>query len=406
MPLTNYVVDRLIELGVAAEVVGREITVTVDNVTSRLRFEETSEEKFQNFRRARRSAFDVFDRSYALNSTIEVPLTRLDPDVFRDSDEMSFSDERGNTVCIQRASFEYALAHFSSTDYETYFADTVKLRLTRARVNFARSVNTLLRSPVTATFIPRSKRANPNLKALAIERIRSCLTKLAIERHACYEIFKPTAGRSIATLDSVQTSDGIIPRVVYEPNLVSYYKVARSSPFPSQSFLSYYHVLEYYFLRVTEDALHYQLRTQLNRADFKANSDGLDRVISLIRRHGSTDDETEMLRKVLQRFIPEDEFISYVTSLEERAGEKLYSKRRVIFGEALEISLKEGHALSNAAKILKHVRNAIVHSSDRYKREECHIPLTESEGTIGGFIPIVKYFAEQVIYGTAAPSEF
>ena len=63
------------------------------------------------------------------------------------------------------------------------------------------------------------------------------------------------------------------------------------------------------------------------------------------------------------------------------------------------------HALSNAAKALKHIRNAIVHSSDRYKRDECHIPLTESEDTIGEYIPLVKYFAEQVIYGTANTPE-
>lgn len=406
MPLTNHIVNRLVGLGAVAEVKGRQVLVTVDGIVTHLRLEEGAEEKFEAYRRARRSVFDVTDWSHTHNSTVEVPLTRLDPDVYRDSDDTKFTDEVGNTVSIHRASLEYMLAHFDSTDYERYFSTIVKLRLTRLQVKYARSMNILLRAPVAATYTARGRRAPANLKALAFERIRSCLTKLAIERHACYELLRPKAQRPIGRLDAPQDSDWSIPRVVYEPNLVSYYKVARSSPFPSQSFLAYYHVLEYYFLRVTEDALHYQLRTQLNRSDFKANTDGLDRVISLIRRHGSTDDETEMLRKVLQRFISEEDFISYVGSLEVNAGEKLYTKRRSIFGEPLEISLKEGHALSNAAKVLKHIRNAIVHSSDRYKREECHIPLTGSEETIGEFIPVVKYFAEQVVYGTATPTEF
>ena len=82
-------------------------------------------------------------------------------------------------------------------------------------------------------------------------------------------------------------------------------------------------------------------------------------------------------------------------------AEKLYTKKRKIFGEHLEINPREGHTLSNAASVLKHVRNAIVHSSDRYNRDECHIPLSGSEETIEEFIPLVRYFAERVIYGTA-----
>jgi hypothetical protein len=83
------------------------------------------------------------------------------------------------------------------------------------------------------------------------------------------------------------------------------------------------------------------------------------------------------------------------------SSEKPYSKKRKIFGELMEINLKEGHAISNAAKILKHIRNAIVHSSDKYQRDECHIPLSASDTTIVDFIPIVRFFAEKVIYGTA-----
>jgi hypothetical protein len=406
MSLADSIVERLLALGITAEVNANQVAVTVDNIVNNIRFEEGAEEKYDAFRRSRNSIFDVEDWSYTQNMSVEIPLARLDPDVYRDTEEPDFTDDRGNTVSIHRASFEYMMSHFQSTEYESYFNKVVRRRLTRPQVRHARSVNILFRAPVSATYKTRGPRIEANLKALAFERVRSCLTKLAIERQACYEILRPRTSRAIGWLDLPPVSDWTIPEVVYEPNLVSYYKVARSSPFASQSFLAYYHVLEYYFLRVSEDALHHQLRTQLNRTNFKANTDGLDRVISLIRRHGSTDDETEMLRKVLQRFISEDEFIAYVGSLESAAGEKIYTKRRSIFGEMLEISLKEGHALSNAAKVLKHIRNAIVHSSDRYKRDECHIPLTDSEHTIGEFIPLVKYFAEQVIYGTGTPTEF
>jgi hypothetical protein len=401
MSLSKHISDRLKGLGVVSEAMEKEVVITLDGVVTRIRLEEGTDGTYDNYRRARRSVFDVTDLAYTLNATVEIPLTRLDPDVYRDTDEMTFVDEQGNSVSIHRASLYYMLAHFDSEDYKRYFESIVRLRLTRSQVKYARSMNILFRSPVTATYVSKGRKAPINLKTIAFQRVRSCLMKLAIERHTCYEIYRLRPVRPVAKLDSPKMSDWKIPRAVYEPNLVSYYKVARSSPFPSQSFLAYYHVLEYYFLRVAEDSLHHQLRTYLNRTDFKVNPDGLDRVISLIRRHGSTDDETDMLRKVLQKFISEEDFIAHVTSLEITAKKKLYTQRRAVFGEQTEISLKEGHALSNAAKALKHVRNAIVHSSDRYKREECHIPLTDSEDVIGEFIPLVKYFAEHVLYGTA-----
>jgi len=65
------------------------------------------------------------------------------------------------------------------------------------------------------------------------------------------------------------------------------------------------------------------------------------------------------------------------------------------------MKLEQGHALSNAAAILKHVRNALVHSSDRYTREDCFLPFSESEDVIIKYIPLVKYLAERVIFSTA-----
>ena len=300
----------------------------------------------------------------------------------------------------------YSFAHFDSAIYVRHFENIVKARLFRPSATSGRPITSLFSRPTTVTYVASGRKIPANLKELALERIRACLFKLAVERHICYEIWAPKALRSIYKLGSPSDSDWQIPSIRYDPNLVSYYKVARSSPFPSQSFLAYYHVLEYYFLRVSEDSLHHQLKTLLHRPDFKSHADGLDKVISLVRKQASQEDETEMLRKVLQRFIAEDDFIALIGALEAECGEKLYTKRRAIFGELLEISAKEGHAISNSAKVLKHIRNAIVHSSDRYKRDECHIPLTETENTIEDFIPIVKYFAEQVIYGTGSASEF
>jgi hypothetical protein len=255
--------------------------------------------------------------------------------------------------------------------------------------------------PTTATYTAKGRKTPANLKDTALEKIKNSLFKLAVEQHDCLSVWKPQTRRLKATYLNEPSDDFSIPRVTYDDNVVSFYKVAQASPFPSQGFLAYYHVLEYYFLRVSEDLLHHRLTAMLNDPRFRPGHDNLDKVIALIRGQDARSDETEMLRNVLDRFVPEAGLISFISRFEEMCGEKIYTKKRKVFGEYIEIVLRDGHATSNAAKVLKHVRNAIVHSSDRYKREECHVPLSESETVIEEFIPLVRFFAEQVIYGTA-----
>lgn len=402
MTLIEHICARLATLGVAARIDREMLWVDIDGTEKRFRPDADWDEAFGCYCKARSRDFNVDDLSFTMNSSVSVPLIKLDLEGYRESSD-TFVDAKGNTVEISKASIQYSLAHFDSPDYERYFKVLVRGRIERMSSTIGRPLSTLFRVPITATYTAKGRKTPANLRAVATERIQACLVKMAVERHACYEFFKPRSRKSVAFLGESPDTDSSIPKVTYDKNVVNYYMVARSSPFPSQSYLAYYHVLEYYFLKVSEDALHHQLRAVINKTSFKSNTDGIDKLISLVRKQANQDNETEMLRKVLQRFVDETDFIEYVTRIEGEHGEKLYTKRRAIFGEQMNISPTEGHALSNAANLLKHVRNAIVHSSDRYKREECHIPLSETEDTIEEFIPIVRFFAEQVIFGTASP---
>jgi hypothetical protein len=139
----------------------------------------------------------------------------------------------------------------------------------------------------------------------------------------------------------------------------------------------------------------------ISDTSFSGRRRDVDRIISTVRGQDAKADETEMLRSVIEKYVDEDELISFIKKFELDAGSSLYTKQRKVFGESFSIQDKRGHAISNAAKLLKHVRNAIVHSSDRYKREDCHIPLSDTEFIIGDYIPILKFIAEKVIFGTA-----
>lgn len=399
MKLINHVADKLKLLSIDCTTDENILTINIGEASTKVRIDTEWEEAYQQYKKARSISFDVKNRIMCHNKSAEMPLTRLDQDYYREL-QYIFKDVSGNTVTINKCSAIYSLAHFDSDTYSEYFQKVVQRRLTR-QITRTRQTTVLMTIPFTATYTAKSRKIPENLINIASTQVKGCLFKLAVEQRDCLEIWKPRDHRCLPTFTEEVTEDFTIPKAVYDDNVVDYYKVARSSPFPSQSFLDYYHVLEYHFLRVAEDKIHHQIRTMVNQTSFRANEDGLDKLIALVRKQDAKNDETEMLRSVIQKFVPEDEFIAYINKVEADCGHKIYTKKRKVFGELFEISPTDGHAISNAAKVLKHIRNAIVHSSDRYKREECHIPLSESEDIIEEFIPLVRFFAEKVICGTA-----
>lgn len=397
MTLIQCICDRLKSLGVDCSVVENEVHVAATPHPSKIRLEEGWEDAFKQYRQARSLQFDCENHVLVHNNSVEHPLLRLAP-AQPSQDQYELLDAKGNSVLISYASMIFSIAFFESAEYEKYFKIRIAHRLTNIR---NRRISQIMWIPTTATYTARGRKTPASLRETALQRIKDCLFKLAVDQHDCLSVWKPKTRRLKSTRFDDPSDDFSIPRVSYEDNVVSFYKVAQASPFPSQSFLAYYHVLEYYFLRVSEDLLHHRLTAMLNDPRFRPDHDNLDKVISLIRGQDARSDETEMLRNVLDRFVPEPALIDFITRLEDKCGEKIYTKKRRVFGEQIEIALRDGHAIPNAAKALKHVRNALVHSSDRYNREECHIPMSESETLIEEFIPLVRFFAEKVIYGTA-----
>ncbi|ELY4393948.1 hypothetical protein SMZ41_004052 [Cronobacter sakazakii] len=104
-----------------------------------------------------------------------------------------------------------------------------------------------------------------------------------------------------------------------------------------------------------------------------------------------------MLMRVLRKFVDQEELKEFITQFEIAAGDKLYTKSRRVFGENLSINITNEHMIPNTAQMLKHIRNALVHSSDKYNRDDCHIPLTESEELVSYYVPLVRFLAEQII---------
>lgn len=399
MSLINHISARLNGLGMSTLVNGNILEISRPSFSNvKLKIEAEDEDEYKAFTKARSTHFDHSARVLEHNKCVEIQLTRLNTNGIPWSESFSFSDTEKNEILIGSCSKNYAFSFFNSPDYDIFFDKRVKNRLLNSGI-IHRRLNHIFWLPTTATYKTKARKKPNNLKDIAIRSINSTLFKIAVEQNECFNIWKTKAIRA-KFKDSI-TSDSQIPRSNYDENVVSFYKVAKSSPFPSQSFLAYYHVIEYYFLTVSESKLHDRLSTMINNPSFNSNKSNLDKLISTVRGQDARNDETQMLRNVLDRYIQEAELIDFISRLEEDINEKIYSKKRKIFGEDLNISLVKDHALSNSANVIKHIRNAIVHSSDKYKREDCHTPLSKSEDIVEDFIPLIRFLAEKVIYGNA-----
>jgi len=201
--------------------------------------------------------------------------------------------------------------------------------------------------------------------------------------------------------DDVKGNELQLPRVRFNSELIKFYQRGKSTDDPVIQYLSFYHVLEYYFVSVSDEQLYNRLSQRINDPKFITSPSQLNRIIQDTLTHKRETDETEMLKLVLQKYVDKTELIEFIKAYEEYLGDQIYTKRRVIFGDSLEIKLNPDHVIANLSTRIKVIRNALVHSSDRYERKQRYIPSSSSEKVIKNEIPLIRHLAEKVVIGSA-----
>lgn len=192
-----------------------------------------------------------------------------------------------------------------------------------------------------------------------------------------------------------------LPKARINRDVARFYQRGMAVEDPVNQFLSFYQVLEYFFLSVSDEELYRKLTSLVNDPLFSSKPKHLDKVIQATINHKRESDETEMLRLVLGKYVDESELIEFVGAYESHLGDKWFTKKRRIFGEENEVRTTAGHIVGNVAKRVKLIRNALVHSSDRYNRQENFIPTRAAEAEIRKEVPLVKYLAEKVIISSS-----
>ena len=400
--------------GINIAVNGDKLEIESDGSKFYCPLDEVWNTNITSFFKAKQYEFNANSVMLSAYRSVEFQIVRVDSNSFfsLQQEPSEFEDKQGNKVILDKATPEFALALLDRGDNKTVdnIINIIKRRLKlrvvrgfrrdkrdeRSRVNF----QNLLFMPYTARYVVSKKTKKENLLKQGRSRIKACLFKIAYLDDGCWKLKENIKSIPQQVVPIKNNTDSTIPQAVYIEELVDFYKVARSSQFPSQTFLAFYHILEHHFLVVSDEIIYKDVRSHINSLAFNTNDKNINKLLSIVKKNEKYLDETGMLKAVLNKYVNEEDMMKFVRSLEK--DDKKYSGTKIfVFGERGTIELKKGHALSNTAKVIKHIRNSLVHSSDTHNRAECFLHFSEEESIVRKYIPIVKYLAEQVIFATA-----
>jgi hypothetical protein len=224
-----------------------------------------------------------------------------------------------------------------------------------------------------------------------------------IEQKDIYEIFRlNNLPRNTFDITQIDTP----PLREYTGDVVDYYKLALSSNDPYIKYISFYHVMEYFYDEVFKKKLVEDLKNKITHPSFSYKSDDKIYDIALFIKNrlkmnaqDGQGNELESLKFVLGEFISVEELKNRINNFDDTAL-MYYQNTKVPFCNAAVISWNDAQGiLTQIAKRIYHTRNSLVHSKSG-KSDERYRPY-KNEPQLQQEIPLVKAVAELIIINSS-----
>lgn len=192
----------------------------------------------------------------------------------------------------------------------------------------------------------------------------------------------------------------------YTNDVVDYYKQALASNDPYIKFISFYHVMEYFFDEVFKRKLVTDLKDKITHPDFSyKNEDKIYDIALFVKNRLRMNDETgqgnelESLKYVLSEYISIDDLKARIDAIDLNALQ-YYKNNKVSFCNAPVISWSDTQGIfTQLARRIYFTRNSLVHSKSG-KNKERYRPY-QDEKQLQLEIPLVKAVAELIIINSS-----
>lgn len=226
--------------------------------------------------------------------------------------------------------------------------------------------------------------------------------------------------RSLASYTEKKSLE-IVPKSIYESNLIIHFKKAMSSEDISTQYLSFYHIVEYYFDSLYNEDIVAKMRAWLIDPQISLDDDSsilkfVDKA-KKIKGQSSEDgqgNEFDAFLLVLVKFIDLDKLKmklrdltrermkkEYQVKIDEPNMLDFYGRNSVKFlGDNLNINFSDDNAaLKNIRNRVYNTRNSLVHSKDSYTLKTYH-PYDDEEA-LRKEIPLIKTIAIEIIVNSS-----
>ncbi|MGE7672998.1 hypothetical protein ACQKMV_05340 [Lysinibacillus sp. NPDC094403] len=201
------------------------------------------------------------------------------------------------------------------------------------------------------------------------------------------------------------------PKRIYNSELIEYYNLAISSDDPFISFISYYHILEYFYDEIFKEFQIDNFKKSITSPTFSTKDNNqMYKIIKKIIKDGKeikengSGNEQKSLNFVLNKFINDIE--DFKNKLSETEIE-YYSEKKVPFsaGDIIDFNSKDTFIKNISNRIYK-TRNALIHrkSGEQYKDLTYNPYMHKTE--LRKEISLIKTIAEMVIENSSSYIDF
>ncbi|WP_051120438.1 hypothetical protein [Carnobacterium maltaromaticum] len=195
----------------------------------------------------------------------------------------------------------------------------------------------------------------------------------------------------------------VAPLKTYNGDTINYYKKAMSSMDPYIQYISFYHVLEYFYDETYFRYLVKDMRERITHPDFSYRSD--EELVKLakfaqnrLRQFGEDGqgNELESLKYVLKEFVD-------IAELKNKLSVDdvyYYSSSKVAFSDGPVVNFEDENAFGPIAKRIYFTRNSLVHSKSG-KKDLAYHPYNHEE-SLKKEVSLIKKLAEMIIINSAS----
>ena len=201
--------------------------------------------------------------------------------------EITFSGER-YSIFLTTESFHNGLQILGLKDYKNYLSQLIKNdSLNSLDDLFAKNSKYYLQVKSNdGEYPPISEHLKSlDFKKRLIKELNSCLLQLS-EKELCLNLldnyFKVTPKYRSKRLNQLATQP--LSPYGFDEEAIAFYKLAKSSIYPSQKFLHFYHVLEFYFLKTSENELHKIIQTKMAHPRFYYKDNAISEIINSVKK--------------------------------------------------------------------------------------------------------------------------